>query len=545
MPRGRGGKIERRVAARMLRFVGFFAILSLHFTRCATRRFATLFQSRGRSQLNGRSAWCVLLVLAPLATAFPQAARSTGYDVEKSQSVQSAPAGSVGRKTTDREHRVSNAEDTLGNEYNYVLTFGGFARRCPTSAGLVRGDFEYTIAYDATETGDDGVIRREHHVRRLVAQLEGHVGDDARLTHVELTGNFTIERSGTAVAPTSENRPVQTRFTPGPAGEPDMPAMTAAVEMTADIAVASVVLSAGMLYRTAELQWLKLNECVELSFDPPTDTVELGPNQSRQVRVELKAKEDGGSVPLKTDRISAIRSIGTVAPRNVQSADGAPVTLTYTASARPRAGHGIDIATESRAGLAGDRPWRIVDRYEGTFTQVDKTVGSMGIYSGTMTQTMTGRLVWTSEPAGRHPPSYGDVHSAFYRANQGEITVELANINTNAIAGSCETQGRETFALTSLPPSVQYLLLEIAEDGRYKLILAIPDNPPTTWEADSSCRIPGAGTTRQKIPAMLPAIVIGIQEGRLDADQAVVGEMTPVQRGPLTTTGHWSFSLPR
>jgi hypothetical protein len=44
---------------------------------------------------------------------------------------------------------------------------------------------------------------------------------------------------------------------------------------------------------------------------------------------------------------------------------------------------------------------------------------------------------------------------------------------------------------------------------------------------------------------MLPAIVIGIQEGRLDADQAVVGEMTPVQRGPLTTTGHWSFSLPR
>jgi len=492
-----------------------------------------------------RACWALLAALAPCAAALSQAASSTtGYEIEKSQTVQNAPAGSVGRKTTDREHRVGNAEDTLGNEYTYVLVFGGFARRCPTSAGIVTGDFEYTIAYDATETGDDGQSRREHHVRRLVAQLEGHIGDDARIMYVELTGDFTIERSGTAVAPASERRPVQARFTPGPAGEPDMPAMAAAVEMTADISVASAILMAGTIYRDAEAEWSKLNACVEFSFDPSTDSVELGPNQSRQVRVELKAKEDGGSVPLKTDRISAIGSIGTVAPRNVASADGAPVTLTYTASARPRAGHGIDIATTSRAGLAG-RPWRIVDRYEGTFTQVDKTEGSIGILGGTTTQTMTGRLVWTSEPAGRHAPSYGDVHSAFYRANQGEITVELSNVNTNAIGGSCETQGRETFALASLPLSVQYLLLEIAADGRYKLILAIPDNPPTTWAADSSCRIPGTGTTRQKTPATLPAIVIGIQEGRLDADQAVVGEMPPVQRGPLITTGRWSFSLPR
>jgi len=495
---------------------------------------------------SARSAcWVLLMTTAPFGTALSQAAPTTGYDVEKSQSVQSAPADSVGRKTTDREHRVGNAEDTLGDEYDYLLTFGGFARRCPTSGGIVSGDFEYTIAYDAAETGDDGAIRREHHVRRLVAQLEGHVGDDARLTYVELTGDFTIERSGTAAAPTSERRHVETRFTPGPAGEPDMPAMSAAVEMTADIAVASVVLSAGTLYRNAELEWRKLNACVEFSFDPPTDTVELGPNQSRQVRVELKSKKDGASVPWKSDNIGPIRSIGTVAPRRVESADGAPVTLTYTASARPRAGHGIDLATTSRAGFAGEQPWRIVDRYEGTFTQVDKTDGSMGILSGTTTQTMNGRLVWTSEPAGRHAPSYGDVHSAFYRANQGEITVELSNVNTNAIGGSCETQGRETFALESLPPSVQYLLLEIAADGRYKLILAIPDNPPTTWEADSACRIPGTGTTRQKTPATLPAIVIGIQEGSLDADGAVVGEMTPVQRGPLTTTGRWSFSLPR
>jgi len=89
------------------------------------------------------------------------------------------------------------------------------------------------------------------------------------------------------------------------------------------------------------------------------------------------------------------------------------------------------------------------------------------------------------------------------------------------------------------------LLLEIAADGRYKLILAITDYPQTPWEASSVCRIPGAGTTRQKMPAMLSAVEIGIQQGTLNAEQAVVGEMAPQQRGPRTITGNWSFKLPQ
>src|SRR5262245_58429279 len=107
---------------------------------------------------SGRSAcWALLAALAPCAAALSQAGSSTtGYEIEKSQSVQNAPAGSVGRKTTDREHRVGNAEDTLGDELTYVLVFGGFARRCPTDEGIVGGEFEYSITYDATETTDDG-----------------------------------------------------------------------------------------------------------------------------------------------------------------------------------------------------------------------------------------------------------------------------------------------------------------------------------------------------------------------------------------------------
>jgi len=488
--------------------------------------------------------WALLASLAPCAIALPQPASSTaGYEIEKSQSVENAPAGSVGRKTTDREHRVGNAEDTLGNELTYVLTFGGFARRCPTAEGIVAGNFEYSIVYDATETTGDGEIRREHHARRLGVRLEGHVDDNAKLTYVEMSGNFTVEIGGTGVPPTSERRSVETRFTPGPRGEPDFPAMEAAVGMTADIAAASAILMAGTIYRDAEAEWSKLNECVEFSFDPPTDTEMLAPNQSRQVRFDLKSKENGAPVPWKSEGIGTIRGIGTVEPRRVDEASSASVALTYTASAQPRRGHGIDAGATSRGGLANGL-WRIVDRYEGTFTQVNKTEGTLGVYVTNSVETLSGRLVWTSDNAGQHAQSFGDVHSTFYRPTAGEITVELSVVNTNSIAGSCETQGRETFALASLPPSVlQYLLLEIADDGRYKLTLAITDYPQTRWEADAVCRIPGTGTTRQKVPAMLSAVTVGIQEGRLNEERAVVGEMAPQQRGPLTTTGNWSFKL--
>src|SRR5688572_2368913 len=143
---------------------------------------------------------CLALLATPTPFAAALAQSAVGYEVERTQSVQTAPPGSVGRKTTDRTHQVGTNEDTLGNELTYVLTFGGFARQCPSSAGYVDGDFEYSIAYDSVETGDDGVIRREHHVRRLVATLKGEVDDEANLKQVELTGNFSIDRSGDDVA---------------------------------------------------------------------------------------------------------------------------------------------------------------------------------------------------------------------------------------------------------------------------------------------------------------------------------------------------------
>lgn len=297
----------------------------------------------------------ITLSFAPIVTAFAQAVApsAAGYDVERSQSVERAPPGSIGRKTTDRERRVGNTEDTLGNEATRILTFGGFVRRCPTPEGIVPGEFEYAIMSDEIDANDSG-MQRTHHSRRLIAHLEAHVGDDAKVRDIELEGQLAIEGDGTR-----ESRPIRQTFRPGASGI-DWPALESAVRAAGDVGVAAIVVWAGEFYKAAELEWWKPSECVEFSFEPPSDTRALGPNESAQVRAELRSKQGGAPVPWQTDSIGALQGQGTVSPRPARAADGAGATLTYTAAAQPRRGHGIDLAATSRAGV-GEGKWRITE----------------------------------------------------------------------------------------------------------------------------------------------------------------------------------------
>ena len=122
-----------------------------------------------------RSVVSFLLFGASASLAVAAAAQTTssegGYEVTKSQTVANAPAGYVGRKTTDRETRVGNTPETDGNSSMFVMTVGGFVRECPSAEGLVAGNFEYSLTADDVNA-DEGETRRTHHVVSLVASLE-------------------------------------------------------------------------------------------------------------------------------------------------------------------------------------------------------------------------------------------------------------------------------------------------------------------------------------------------------------------------------------
>src|SRR5688572_2830030 len=320
-----------------------------------------------------RETLCLLLfflTLVPGASAWAQPSMA-GYVVDgaPTQTVQTAPAGWFGRKTIDSQRRVSNTEATRGTEAILTLTFGGFVRGCPTADGVVDGTFEYAFTSEVRTVPEQTLHSR--YSRQLVAQLRGEVGADARLTTIELFGSWSIETREPGMPPSLQTQPVRQTFRPGSSGEPDWPSMQAAVLQTGDLSVAAVILWAGEFYKSAEVNWNKENECVEFEFGPPSDQISLAPSQSVEVRTELHTKAGTLPVPWETSTIRAMNG-GTVSPRPVRAPAGT-ATLTYTASSAPRRGHGIDLATTSRAGNAVGK-WRITDndgRWSGTITVIE------------------------------------------------------------------------------------------------------------------------------------------------------------------------------
>ena len=460
----------------------------------------------------------------------PAVTSEGGYTVTRTQTVSTAPAGSVGRKTTDTERRVGSTAETKGLSRTSVMTVGGFANSCPSAEGIVPGNFEYVLNVDEVKSATE----QAHYVRSVVATLEGHVNDAATIDYVDVDAEFTRGTDGV------QKDRIRTRFKPGADGSLDMQAMQAAVAQSGDMTIAIVIAMAGPVYTQAQLEWWKPGQCVEFSFDPPTATRALGPNQRVDVRTELRTKAGGVRVAGGPFGANVLDAAGTVAPRQGETKE--PLVITYTAAASPKTGNGFNIGAKSRAGLA-DGTWRIAAlvKYDGTFTQTEASSMSPGVYGINVTgrQKVTGRLVWTPEQNSARAGTFGDVPSQFYVPSEGEITVSIDNDNKSR-AGSCVQQGSKTFAFKDLAPGArQYLVLEVASDGRYRMMLGMV-SMFLQFEATQKCsiRVPGANG---KIPVNSVGIVIGQQEGKV-TDTGVAGQTErPIVFGPLSYTGVWQF----
>jgi hypothetical protein len=468
------------------------------------------------------------------------------YDVHKAETVHPAPPGQVGRKTTDTETRTGKTDPTRGNERRFRLTMGGFAHRCPSADGFVDGNFEYLLS-----VGEDrnvgGTIQRSVDFRHFQGRLRGEVGDDARLKEIELRGTYTVTRDRPGEAASGSSKEVgPVKFHPYRGGEPDWAAMRRVVESAADVALGNVILMGGWIYSTAELEWTKPNACVELAFEPPTDTRALGAHATADVKIGLRTKgSPPASAGFRADGIQVLRE-GSVSPKKAEAKQGEQASVAYTAPAKPRRGDGITLAAVSRAGIAEDK-WRIIERarYEGTFTQTMSGRTGSGLGTGTNQDKVTGRLVWTPDDAPKAKPTFGDVPSAFYKVTGGEVTYEFDYHFAGVGNSSCKHHGSKTFPLADAPGNaLRYMQLEVAADGRYRMMLGIADRDVwSTWkmDVDATCAFPTGHVTREKIAVNQFGVEIGRQQGTLDADEGFSGKYA-ARRGVATITGDWSFT---
>lgn len=432
------------------------------------------------------------------------------------------------------------------------MTLGGIVRKCPSAAGKVPGkDFEYTLISDQVVT-DGGETRRARHVKRVTASFEGQVKDDATLDYIEIVAaEYISERTGSP--PERRPGPVGQRMRPGQYGEPDWDALERSVRVTGELAIAGVMWSAGVAFRDAQLEWMKRNKCVEFKFDPPTRTVMLGPGESAPVGTQLQAKIDSASVPMGKYQARALQGIGRVTPTEGNTPEESPSKFTYTASATPKRGHGFGVSALSRAGY-GDAQWLIEEQasFEGSFSQRQEAAMTPPMGAGysivaTVDYKTDGRLVWSLEPDSARTPTFGEVTSRFYVPTDGEITVKVDS-RGKSIAGHCEIEGSRTFPVTSLPPdALKHLLLEVADDGRYRLTLRMKDMY-LEFQASQKCSVraapgfplPMAGGGGA-VTINDAGILLGKQAGSVVDDTIFGRTAAPIVFGPISITGEWQF----
>lgn len=155
---------------------------------------------------------------------------------------------------------------------------------------------------------------------------------------------------------------------------------------------------------------------------------------------------------------------------------------------------------------------------------------------------ITGDLVWRADDsAGARKPGA----PLIFKPRSGEITVELTIDNPGIPVGRCKGTGRRTFNIESISPrALRFMQLEIEEDLRYRVVLVIPDNPDPfpTWNMDTRCTGPGLDQTVQ-MPVQYSAVVLGRQQGTIDPQRDIVGELpAPIRILDRTITGNWSFT---
>ena len=492
----------------------------------------------------GLAALCVMVSLGASA----RAQAPPGYAVTKSQTVANAPPGYVGRKTTDRETRVGNTPETMGKSATFVMTVGGFVRQCPTADGVVAGDFQYTLASEEVTGGET-----MQNAVSLLVTLEGHTRDEGLLDRVDVRGTFTRQIHGMPL----ERVPIQTSFRPGAQGQPDMAALEEAVRATADFSIAVAMWLGSTNYTDAQNFWNQPDNCVELAFDPPTESRSLGPNGSAEVRVVVRTKEEKTPIGNAQLELQAIQSIGTVAERQGRSDAGIPLNVTYTASSEPRDGHGVDVGVRaSHAGPASGL-WKIRAAlpYEGTFTQTehmeitgadlaDAALGASAQRYGVGASSdyeIAGRLVWQLEERSTRAGSFGDVASAFYVPTDGEIRVNVNGVG-RSLAGRCTHEGEKTFKVSELPAeALRLMLLEIAADGRYNLWLGMVSFF-LQFQVEEVCETRVGRGLRQTFDVNDGGIVLGQQQGLMTDDKVSGATQAPIVFGALHYTGSWEFT---
>jgi hypothetical protein len=526
------------------------------------KRIRTLQSGFGAA---GKRAQKKLLKMLPKALAFVDqkggahsSSLPTGLALASS-SCEVGPAGPTG-------HAAGGSLGALGDNGGYIETSAGGGLRvrvtfvsckgannwgmppCPTANGSVDGSAtgEFRVTIEVLDRS--GVVSRNSNIFQTKAKAHGEVGPDARLKFVEIEHTeevFIVATgpSGPVVIRGGVTRSVKIAM---PGGKLDPAA--ARVRYFGDSfdfksgaeAFASSAASALGAYEYVEPGWSTFNPkggyCAEPVFSPDSNTLKLKKNDSKQLGIYAKARQDGGrATGAKWTLLGAENA--NFSPTS--SEDPAP-NVSYTVTNAPPGGQvRVTVKFTSTAGV-GEKTWTQP-------TEQDPIRKISGNFSGeTVIPTSAGPSVYSWSGGATLERTTPDVlggPNGAYSLIAGSITYHVSGIE--GLASACHWSGT---AVIGLPhpsggggaASVFGTLPELTEPYEYGIQVTTPPPPAAEIEFTRSNCPEGAdeleGTT-DKI-SYLVAFNTGQQ---ISADGIHYAGSTEENQGGATMKQSWVF----
>lgn len=292
-----------------------------------------------------------------------------GYQITKTDGSQPAPSGFEGRTDTSTMTAVGNTPATAGKRVVARFTISNLVRTCPDADGKAEGEGTFSVTVDRTDA--QATETSTIHVEmRAKAKYTGQVDDDAKLEGpVTAEIDFSYTQSGTirgasGALATPAGAQVQQHVTipvvVGPltaapsvgafaGGDPTAGHLSEAVSVGT-----ALTYWAGVYYSVAQTKW-RQGTCVQISFDPPSNTVQPALGAQATVKAEVKTK--GGETVKGQFQNARAYSGGRVSPVAGGSDVGSPLTFTYTAPNQKSSNAGFGVNATSRAGVA-EAEWK-------------------------------------------------------------------------------------------------------------------------------------------------------------------------------------------
>jgi hypothetical protein len=471
---------------------------------------------------------------------------------------QQAPSGYEGR--TDSSSQTATGKPSTAAAGKRVIshfTLGNQVQTCPDADGKVEGTGVFNFYVDYTEA-QATQTNTQHIELNVKAKYKGQVGDNALLKGpVNAEIDYSYAQSGrtrqsngalTNTAPTNIQQHITMPIivSPKAMAPPDLGTFSGGDPTKGHYAEAvgtGLMLSywAGVYYSIAQMKWyggesgpgggMKQGICVDVAFDPPSNTMQppLGTQTKVKAIVKTKAGEIVGAQYVDAHPFSTIRdnsNAGFVSPSGGKSAVGSPIEFIYTAPNRKIKEPGFGVGAISRAGTAvGEWHTGLGTGWSG---QISCTVSHSGDAGGSEAGS------WSNYDVSRFIVTVKDglgTGSGFHQIKNFRYSKRPVANYADPRHPNYIDDGSSTMEGTASDESKATVNVNINKaNGTYSISVGTAPTPPSGKLHSSTC-IPNHGCTETDQPFGAGGCFPGEMSGKLTDFNQLHGEMNDERDG--------------